>query len=252
METFSTKYGLVTLLQNDSVIKAPFTRNEYWDETTLQILKQYINPNRNILEIGGHCGTSSIVYASFLNEGYRVYVYEPQSVLFEILKKNINQNNLQDKIVPFNCGVFCYKGPGIMNNIDLDGGGGTVSRRYTDENNLDCNFGGIGLGKDGEETNLTTIDDMNLDNIGYIHCDAQGSENFIFSGGIQTITRCRPVIYYEDNERFGDYLYNNVCNAYPMFKSASKFNVDKFCMEKLNYSTRIERYNGSIDTILIP
>lgn len=252
METFSTKYGLVTLLQNDCIIKAPFTQNAYWDEDTLQMLKQYVNPNRNILEIGGHCGTSTLVYSSFLNDGNKVYVYEPQSVLFKILTKNIVQNNLQHKIMPFNCGVFCYKGNGIMNNIDLDGGGGTVSRRYTDENNIGCNFGGIGLGKDGEETYLTTIDEMNLDNIGYIHCDAQGSENFIFSNGIKTITRCRPVIYYEDNERFADYLYNNVCNSYPMYKTESKFNIDKFCMEQLNYSVRIEKFNGGLDTLLIP
>ena len=55
------------------------------------------------------------------------------------------------------------------------------------ENNLNCNFGGIGLGDDGENIKLTTIDNMNLCDIGYIHCDAQGSENFIFSKGIETI-----------------------------------------------------------------
>lgn len=252
METFYTKYGLVTLLSNDYIIKTPFTQNNYWDEDTLMQLKQYIDPNRNILEIGGHCGTSSIVYASFLNEGSKVFVYEPQSVLFSILTKNIQQNNLQHKIVPFNCGVFCYKGPGIMNAIDLDGGGGTVSRRYTDESTLNCNFGGIGLGTGGEEMEMTTIDDMNLDNIGFIHCDAQGSENFIFSRGVNTISKYRPVIYYEDNERFARYLYDNVCNAYPIFKTASRFRVDEFCAEKLNYSTRIERFNGGLDTLLIP
>jgi len=252
METFYTKYGLVTLLSNDSIIKAPFTQNKYWDEDTLFQLKQYIDPNRNILEIGGHCGTSSIVYASFLNEGSKVFVYEPQSVLFGILSKNIQQNNLQHKIVPFNCGVFCYKGPGIMNGIDLDGGGGTVSRRYGDESNLDCNFGGIGLGTGGEEIEMTTIDDISLNDIGFIHCDAQGSENFIFSRGVDTLSKCRPVVYYEDNERLADYLYNNVCNAYPIFKTASKFRVDEFCAGKLNYSGKIERFNGGLDTLLFP
>lgn len=41
---------------------------------------------------------------------------------------------------------------------------------------------------------------MNLDNIGFIHCDAQGAENFIFSKALDTINKYRPVILYENNE----------------------------------------------------
>ena len=146
METFTTSYGLITLYKNEAYIINDFLRGSYWDINSLNMLKSYINPNRNILEIGGHCGTSSIVYSSFLNNENKVYVYEPQLNMYNLLVKNINQNNLQNKIMPFNSGVFCYNGEGKMNNIDLDGGGGVVSKRYNEENNLKCNFGGIGLG----------------------------------------------------------------------------------------------------------
>ena len=248
-------------------------------------MREYIDPHRNILEIGGHCGTSSIIYASFLNEtnnsynlleninqnnleieAYsntssiyasilnekKIYVYEPQRNMYNLLVKNINQNNLQNKIIPYNLGVFCFEGKGKMNNIDLDGGGGVVVKRYNEENNLDCNFGGITLGDDGENINLTTIDNMKLDDIGYIHCDAQGSENFIFSKGIETIKKYRPVILYENNELYGTYLYDNVCKSYPNYKDESKFDIKKYCMEQLNYSKFIDRFNNGIDTLLIP
>ena len=85
--------------------------------------------------------------------------------------------------MPYNKGVFCYNGSGSMNNIDLDGGGGNVRRRYNEESNYGCNFGVIGLCKEGEPISLITVDEMGHDNIGFIHCDAQGSENFIFSSG---------------------------------------------------------------------
>jgi hypothetical protein len=101
--------------------------------------------------------------------------------MYNLLVHNIIQNNLQNKIIPYNLGVFCFEGNGKMNSIDLDGGGGVVAKRYNEENNMKCNFGGIGLGDDGENIRLTTIDNMILDDIGFIHCDAQGSENFIFS-----------------------------------------------------------------------
>ena len=252
METYNTKYGLITLYKNEVYIGREFKHGNYWDINTLLKLSKYIDTNRNILEIGGHCGTSSIVYSSFLTNKNKLYVYEPQRNMYNLLVKNINQNKLQDKIIPNNSGVFCFEGNGKMNNIDLDGGGGVVSRRYNEENNLNCNFGGIGLGNDGENIKLTTIDNMNLDDIGYIHCDAQGSENFIFSKGIETIRKYRPVILYENTEFYGTYLYDNVCKSYPSYKEESTFDIKKYCMEQLKYSTFIDRFNGGIDTLLIP
>lgn len=252
METYNTKYGLITLYKNEVYIGKSFKSGNYWDIDTLLNLRKYIDPNRNILEIGGHCGTSSIVYSSFLNNKKKIHVYEPQINMYNLLIQNINQNNLQDKIIPNNLGVFCFEGKGKMNSIDLDGGGGVVAKRYKEENDLDCNFGGIGLGFDGEDISLTTIDNMKLDNIGYIHCDSQGSENFIFSKGIRTITKCRPVILYENKELYGDHFHNHVCKSYPNYKTESVFNIKYYCMKILNYSMFIDNFNGGFDTLLIP
>jgi FkbM family methyltransferase len=252
METYNTKYGIITLYKNEYFIGIKFKDGDYWDIDTLLKLREYIDPNRNILEIGGHCGTSSVVYSSYLNDDKKIYVYEPQRNMYNLLVKNINQNNLQDKIVPHNLGVFCFEGKGKMNSIDLDGGGGVVAKRYNEEIDLQCNFGGIGLGSDGEDINLTTIDTMNLDDIGFIHCDAQGSENFIFSKGIETIKRCRPVIFYENLDLGGRYFYDNVCKSYPDYNEESKFDIKKYCMEELKYSRCIDVFNGEIDTLLIP
>lgn len=252
METYNTIGGLITLYKNDVYIGDVFKNGKYWDIDTLMKLRQYINPDRNILEIGGHCGTSSIIYSYFLNKETKIHVYEPQLNMYNLLVKNINQNNLQNKIIPNNLGVFCFEGNGMMNNIDLDGGGGIVEKRYNEENNLGCNFGGIGLGDSGENVKLTTIDNMKLDNIGYIHCDAQGSENFIFSKGLETIEKHRPVIFYENNQLYGKYLYDNVCNSYPNYKEESVFDIKKYCMEQLNYSKCIDKFNDGIDTLLLP
>lgn len=250
--TYNTKHGLITLYNNEVYIGDVFRNGNYNDEEQLFKLKEYINPNRNILEIGAHCGTSTIVYSSFLNNNCKIYAYEPQKNMYDLLVKNINQNNLQNKVIPNNLGVFCYKGKGRMNATDIDGGGGNVQKRYEEETNLPCNFGGISLGNDGEEIELTTIDDMQIDNIGYIHCDAQGSENFIFSKSIKTLEKNRPVILYEDIRWYGTYLYDIICNTFPQYKEESQFNLEKYCMEELNYSQCMHRFNGSIDTLLIP
>lgn len=250
MEIFYTHYGKVTLYKNEIYIGNCFRNGKYWEEENLLELKKYINPDTNILEIGGHCGTSSIVYSRFLNKDNKVFVYEPQKNMYKLLVKNIKQNNLEDKIIPFNSGVFCYSvfcysGKSKMNDTDVDGGGIV-------EKNLGCNFGGLSLGSNGEEIETTTIDEMNLENIGFIHCDAQGSENFIFSKGLKTIRKYRPLIYYEDNYNYGIEFYDVIVKNYPEYSDESKFDIKSFCMNELKYSKCIDKFNGSIDTLLIP
>lgn len=250
--TFDTSVGKVSLFNNEAGILPVFLKGQYWEANALIALKQYIDPNKNILEIGGHCGTSSLVYASYLNDGMKVYVYEPQRKMYELLVHNINMNNMQSKIIPFNKGVFCYNGSTKMNDIDLGGTGDNVQKCYT-TNNSPCNFGGIGLGGNGENIETITIDSMNHDNIGFIHCDAQGSENFIFSGGVKTIEKYRPCIYFENNEMYGGRcLYQNVCNNYPQYKKESIFNIKHHCMFNLGYRDYINQFKNGEDDLLIP
>jgi FkbM family methyltransferase len=249
--TYETKYGLISLLKNERYIGSVFNNGGYWDEDTLLKLKKYIDHSFNILEIGGHCGTSSIIYASFINDNSKLYVYEPQEEMYKLLVKNIHQNRLENKIIAKKQGVFCFEGSGKMNNIDLDGGGGNVSKRYNEEKDLHCNFGGISLGSEGETVNLTTLDNMNLCNLGFIHCHAQGAENFIFSNSLKTINDNMPFILYTNNKTHGNYLYENICKSYPEYKNESKFDMKKYCIEKLNY-TCIDNFNNSIDNLLIP
>ena len=97
--TYYTKYGLITLYTNEMYIGDSFNKNKYWDEDTLLKLKEYINPDKNILEIGGHCGTSTVVYSSFLNPGKICYVYEPQKNMYNLLLQNVVQNKLDTKVL---------------------------------------------------------------------------------------------------------------------------------------------------------
>ena len=119
INTFITPYGKISLLKNESIIGGEFRKGNYWDIKSIEMLQQYIDPDKNILEIGGHCGTDTIVYASYLNEKSKVFVYEPQKNLYNILEKNIKQNNLSDKIIPYNKGVFCFNGVGTMDAIEF-------------------------------------------------------------------------------------------------------------------------------------
>jgi FkbM family methyltransferase len=252
--TYETSYGLITLYSNEIYIGSCFNTKHYWNENILLKLKQYINPQKNILEIGGHCGTSSIILSTFLENDNKVYVYEPQKKLYDLIVKNIEQNNLHNKIESYNMGVFCYNGIGNMNDIDLDGNSGAiVSKRYNEEINLLCNFGGLTLGKNGEQIQLTTMDSINNthDNIGFIYCSAQGSESFIFSNAIDLIIKHRPVIFYYNNKKYG-YLFDKIIENYPNYKEEGEFNITEYCIKNLNYNIKSDLFNNNLYQLLIP
>ena len=113
------------------------------------------------------------------------------------------------------------------------------------------------MGCQGEMVEAVTLDSLLETNqlpesIGFIHCDAQGAENFIFSAAVQTLTHHRPVVLFEDNATYGTYLYDSVCHNYPEYSTQKFFDIRDFCMSTLHYSMCLNQFNGSIDTLLIP
>ena len=250
--TFNLQNIKVSLYRNDCYITQSFNTGVYWDIDTLQKLKKYIDPVKNILEIGGHCGTSSLMYSKYVDNNSKIFVYEPQKNMYNLLKRNIDQNNLQEKIIPYNNCLFCDEIEIEMNDTDLDGNKGSkIKDMYVE--GKPCNFGGTCLGKGGEKVKSVVLDKITHENIGFIHCDAHGAENFIFAGGKDFIKKHRPVIFYENNCKYPEskYLYDNVCKYYPEYEKESKFNLEKYCIEELGYEKVISNFSG-VDDLLIP
>lgn len=54
----------------------------------------------------------------------------------------------------------------------------------------------------------------------------------------------RLVIYYENKDTHGHYLYNIVCRNYPQYEQESLFDIKKYCMDVLNYSEYIVSFDG--------
>jgi len=104
--TYNNRYGSITLYSNDIYMNNEFKKNNYWNESILLKLKNFIDPKKNILQIGAHCGSSSIVLSSFIDNEQQIYAYEPQEKLYNLLIKNIEENSLKDKIIPHNMGIF--------------------------------------------------------------------------------------------------------------------------------------------------
>jgi len=196
--TYITKYGKFTCYDNDIVFASLLQRGEIFEDKLIinYIIPLLINYSEKIiiLDIGAHIGTHTILYSQLLN--CKVLAFEPQKKIFNILNKNITDNNLT------NCTIYNYA-------VGHDNLQTTLSNMLYD--GYDCkidynttkilNYGGIGLGQNGESVNMITIDSLNLSACHYIKIDVEGAEILVLIGAYNTINKFKPLIWFEHTDK---------------------------------------------------
>ena len=82
------------------------------------------------------------------------------------------------------------------------------------------NLGGRQLGVGGEAVEICRLDDLfpvesESQQIDFIKIDVEGFENFVADGARSLIARCRPVIFFEHNEKRVTPAMDGYYNALP-------------------------------------
>jgi len=113
----------------------------------------------------------------FLSKGAeKVYAFEPDSINFQILSKNVALNRVEGKIIPIKALLSDKDG---MSRIKATGSGSSSS-----------------LGDGGIEVESVTLDSFvfknRLENINFIKLDVEGAELEVLKGALETIKKYRP------------------------------------------------------------
>jgi len=176
-----------------------------YSEMEFAILGQLIKPGQVILDIGANIGCHTVFFAKLVQPKGFVFAFEPQRIIFQNLCANVVVNNLTN--------VFCEHAglseqPGLCYLPTLN---------YEQ----DYNFGAISLEvfakEQGEPVELKTVDSFNLAQCHLIKIDVEGMESKVLKGAEQTIKRCRPILFAENDreenskdlvEQIRSYNYN--------------------------------------------
>lgn len=157
---------------------------EYWLEKYIE--HSYI-PNTNIIDIGAHIGTFSLMASKYISDKSHIYSFEP--VYSEILTMNINENNLTDKVKIFPIGLSNKQEKLESGLIDFS---------------IDGNYGytRIDTLKEANELskyiiNVEKFDDLNIDNISFMKIDVEGNERNVLEGACNSIVKNTPTILIE-------------------------------------------------------
>ena len=67
-----------------------------WAQAEVDFLLGLITPGDTVLDVGAYIGTHTLAFAKQVGVGGEVYAFEPQPLSFEVLKRNIGQNVLNN------------------------------------------------------------------------------------------------------------------------------------------------------------
>lgn len=74
-----------------------------WEPETTQLFRQIIKRDMVVLDMGAYIGYFTLLFSGLVGSG-QVYAFEPQPANFDLLKKNIELNNLKN-VIPVNSAV---------------------------------------------------------------------------------------------------------------------------------------------------
>ncbi len=162
-------------------------------------LHVYTNTKKNseliIIDIGANIGAFSMKLARKCldkNQKFIIYAFEPNKLIFNLLKNNLSLNKLIAKnIFPFQIAMGDKnKKVNFINKQENSGG----SKVLKNEKGLESNIETVQL----QQISLDYFVEKNeIDHVDIIKIDVEGYEPIVLDGCINTIKKFKPLLYIE-------------------------------------------------------
>lgn len=183
--------GLFYLTEKNDVVENHLRRGG-WEKGVQKIMSQYLDPNKNVIDIGAYVGSHTVHLAKALKDGV-VYAFEPQWNIRRKLEGNLMLNEVK------NARVFAYAlgSENEKSHMNLspktNKGATTICSSKINSTGSKCS-----LNTDkSRPIEIRTLDSFHFQNIGLIKIDVEGHELEVLKGAQQTLANSRPIIIIE-------------------------------------------------------
>jgi FkbM family methyltransferase len=142
------------------------------------------------MDIGANVGAVALVLAKKVGDAGKVFAFEPGGPNLQRLRSNFDLN------------------PGLASVTEIVPNGVSSSRTELWWSEEVGNPGNAALGTTGTHSvPVTTVDDFvrehNVTRLDFMKVDVEGMELDVFQGARESLTRFRPILYYETLSRYG-------------------------------------------------
>lgn len=187
------RHGLMLFNPKDAYVGRSLDLYGEFSEGEIELFRQVVRAGDVVVEVGANLGALTVPLANLVTPTGRVFAFEPQRIVFQELCANAALNSLTN-VVARNEAVGAA--PGVLAVPMLD---------YTHA----ANYGGLPLGPDAgwagkenvplEEVPVVTIDSLKLLRCRLLKIDVEGMEADVLAGAKDTVARCRPLLYVEND-----------------------------------------------------
>lgn len=154
-----------------------------WEPAQTSVVQSLLAAGQVVVNVGANTGYYTLLAARRVGEGGRVYAFEIQPAILDILQRNIQRNDVQDIVTVVPMGCFSSSGEAVI------------------EQHGDAGSARIAFRPDGLRVPLVTLDDYAemavLDRLDLILIDAEGADFEILKGAASILAKFRPVVLAE-------------------------------------------------------
>jgi FkbM family methyltransferase len=223
------RHGVMMYNVNDAFIGRSLDLYGEWCDDEVFVLGQVLSAGDLVVDIGANIGTHTVFFAKKVTEKGAVIAFEPQRLVFQTLCGNVALNGLTN-VTCFQAAVGDQHGQLTFPEIDP---------RQT------FNFGAVKGSSDpaGDLVDVVTIDELALRRCALIKVDVEGMEAKVIAGAKETIARCRPALFLENDtvERSREVLEAVESIGYKAFwQIAGYYNPKNFFSNKDNVFGRFQ------------
>lgn len=188
----ATRHGPMFALAGDAYITRSMQLYGEYGHDEVDLFRQVVKPGMTVVEAGANIGAHSVMLARACSPG-PLFAFEPQQRVFQLLCANLVMNGVTNALA-FPDAVGAGAGTALIPPIDYGGryNFGSVSIRPTD-GSARPDWGA------GQPTRVVAIDDLALPACDLLKIDVEGFEAAVLHGASQTIARCRPLLYVEND-----------------------------------------------------
>jgi FkbM family methyltransferase len=186
-----------------SVVGAIEKAQGVWEPHVTGLMARLIKPDDVCLDIGANVGVYTLVMSDLAPQG-RVHAFEPSSMNFKFLQKNIADNKLGNAGA-HRLALSNKTGPGNFHYLPEFAGCSFAADRTVsaDPDRIIQSAWGARWLRVTEAVQFTTLDQWMaqaaLDRLDFIKMDVEGSERFVIEGGRATFDKFKPILFTELN-----------------------------------------------------
>lgn len=223
-------------LDSDKYIGQRISLEKYEPYETQLILRQ-TRPGDVVVDVGANIGYYTVILADKVGKTGKVYAFEPDKTNFEILKQNIEVNNLKNV---------------ELINAAVGSKVGKLKLHKSKENLGDHKLYKTPLGSaaspldEGETVKIIKLDDYIKEPINLMKVDTQGWEPEVIEGAKNIISKHKPIMFIEYSPASyklakldGVKMMKKLRKIYPkiwwidewlyIYKNLSQKKIDKIC-----------------------